>query len=140
MSLETWKAEFYPKEAKDTTPEEALDHSIRKWTGANKGNLKRHGLSCRYGEIINQDYSPFSFGFSFTSISCALCHHFQYVAESACLTCPLYISRGGFACDEAAPNEDDSPYDEFSCLGDNKPMLAALKKAKRWVEKQKEKK
>ena len=33
MSIRTWKEEFYPKRAQETTKAEALDHSILKWVG-----------------------------------------------------------------------------------------------------------
>ncbi len=47
MSLATWKAEFYPFTAEKCAaefPEEALDHSIRKWEGLSPENLKKHGV------------------------------------------------------------------------------------------------
>lgn len=45
MSIKTWKEEFYPvKPRKSMTTKEAIEHSLRKWEGLRKSNLKKHGL------------------------------------------------------------------------------------------------
>lgn len=31
MTLKSWKDEFYPKEAHETSKEEAVDHCLNKW-------------------------------------------------------------------------------------------------------------
>ena len=55
MSLKTWKKEFYPKEAIDAIKTElmATKHSLRKWRGLTKANLKKHGL-VQTGDFIHK--------------------------------------------------------------------------------------
>jgi site-specific DNA-cytosine methylase len=48
MSVETWKAEFYPvgaRVAAEAGPVDAAEHSRRKWTGFLPRNLKQHGVT-----------------------------------------------------------------------------------------------
>lgn len=43
MSLITWKAKFYPEPANARmSKRDALLHSLRKWEGLTKENLKKH--------------------------------------------------------------------------------------------------
>ena len=45
MSIESWKAEFYPTPADEASKDQAIAHSLRKWEGLRKENLDRHELS-----------------------------------------------------------------------------------------------
>lgn len=46
MSLQSWQDEFYPVEAdQPQTQLDAARHSLQKWQGVMKKNLKRHGLT-----------------------------------------------------------------------------------------------
>lgn len=37
MSIDSWKAEFYPTDAIDTRRDEAIQHTLRKWKGNRQG-------------------------------------------------------------------------------------------------------
>lgn len=112
MSIETWKQEFYPVPASEATSDvhTALDHSIRKWTGLLKKNLKKHGLTASWPRIWEGRKS-----FPITTDTCALCHLYH----DACDLCPL----GGCG-----------PFSAFCIwaeIGDARPMLTKLKQARK---------
>lgn len=128
MSLETWKAEFYPIPAYEVDSWNAVAHSTQKWIGLREENLLRHG--CRRVEddatmIVADENSGFSFEVS--GISCALCvWHIdrREVGAPRCGTCPLKLALDA-RCDET----DDLPWRQYTYSGDPEPMIAALKKA-----------
>lgn len=131
MSLKSWERQYYKKPACECTKEEAVQHSILKWTGLIGSNLKRHGLKrltwYRYGAcgatIEDKLRNRFIAGIS----TCALCFHYH----PYCLDCPLSRVRGGWQCCTKLPKETRSPYDRFIKNGAVKPMLQYLVKAKK---------
>lgn len=144
MSLETWKAEFYPKKANETTPEEALDHSLQKWLGLLPENLTKHNVTLMEldGFMAVTDGS-----IRYTRINantCALCHHFHDGSEldsdeledpsPQCRQCSLAKEREGFACDSETDEEMDeerrSPWHAFYFDNDPQPMIYWLKRTK----------
>jgi len=45
MTIKTWKEEFYKvKPSKRMSKVEAIQHSLLKWQGLTKSNLKKHGV------------------------------------------------------------------------------------------------
>lgn len=117
MSEETWIAEFYPVPAENVSAEDALDHSIKKWEGALRKNLKKHGLES--APIV------------FDGDSCALCVNYLYIPKkTACKCCPLFIVRGNVNCCNERPGEWMSPFDQYGLEENPRPMLTWLKKAK----------
>lgn len=88
MSLKTWKAEFYPIDAKDVPAEQAIAHSLRKWEGLTAENLEKHALT--RNESINA-ISDGTLSLRIDAECCALCsHHFDEDNEEGfCPTCPL---------------------------------------------------
>lgn len=135
MSAETWLKEFYPVEAHHVTWEEALDHSIRKWTGLRSKNMKRHRL--KFSEMNYRFLHDTEHDRIFLSIdagSCALCVHHDFDERYNCRSCPLAKSRGGVPCDSRTFEEQTacrlSPYSEFVERGNPEPMIAALLEAK----------
>lgn len=131
MSLKTWKAEFYPVAPKKSmTTKEAIEHSLAKWIGLRKKNLKKHEV----GIFSNNMLANLSHETGFLEIdasSCALCKKF-YAPDSVfvddevgCPNCPLRNVLGE-VCD-ADPSE--SPYCVFIENGNPEPMIKALKKA-----------
>lgn len=118
MSLETWKAEFYPIDASKVPVEDAVQHSLRKWRGLTKENLAKHGVkSCGY-RIADDTY-----GLWINSTSCSLCTH--YVNNSTgCRGCPLVTVIGG-RCDKGI----DAPYGKFFEQMNPLPMIEALERA-----------
>lgn len=122
MSIETWKAEFYPVEA-DKVPEElAVEHSLRKWRGMTAENLAKHCVDVDTGFV----YEPgrFKGAFEIDSESCALCQvHLREKSDKLCGRCPL-LQHLGKRCDE----DDDgrSPFRVFMYNDDPLPMIAAL--------------
>lgn len=124
MSLETWKAEFYPTPANEVPAHDALAHSIQKWTGLLKKNLKKHGVRIGWKELVGPDSS-----LRIAAGTCALCiHHYGF---PECRNCPLFQSRGGVRCDKTHDDEFFPPYKRF-LDGDARPMLNALKKAQKF--------
>lgn len=119
MSLETWKAEFYPIEARKVPVEDAVQHSLNKWRGLTKENLDKHELTLdEYSVLIDDEDNEFGVD----AYSCALCQKYRY-----CDGCPL-ANVLGRSCD----NEDDgehSPYGLFVEEGNPLPMIAALERA-----------
>ena len=131
MSLATWKREFYRTPASRVSKKNALAHSIRKWEGLSKENLKRHECKFSYG-FIGDEINDFRI---LGSELCALCHHYLKEFQPYCASCPLALSRDGISCDLQTLKEKQSPYS--SAHGDRpnvKPMLRALRKAEKFVQ------
>lgn len=129
MSVKTWKKEFYPKKPnKKLTWIEATEHSLRKWEGALKENLKKHNVVYDGHCIVNatelEDGSHYweRVNFEFNSMTCALCIKSTNAFDGHvdCFECPIY-KINGTACDD----EDDGIY---TMSADNpKPMIKLLK-------------
>ena len=137
MSLETWKAEFYPTEpTKEMTPLEAAQHSLTKWQGATPTNCAKHGVEYGAHAITPSSLTRKWFDeFSFTGTTCALCEVFydedKYTCapveepeDDPCFRCPLFTL--GFGCNEPiSPYEQsvDSPFVMIAALEDVVVML-----------------
>ena len=136
MSIESWKAEFYPIPAEAVPEDQALNHSYRKWQGLLPENLARHGLiqvgtMLFVDEGITDEYqiqmqqNPV---FYVDGISCALCFHHHSKSEKndfvLCGNCPLRKVRG-VPCDSTLGVGDNaiSPYAAFTLRKDPRPML-----------------
>lgn len=132
IGLEAWKKEYYPTSAsKCKTQFEAVEHSMRKWEGLLKKNLKRFGLlkdGRRILEIPRVDGGIFNVDVE----TCALCCVSKYT-RYGCGRCPLYDVRGGVECDR--PGDCDrsqiSPHFEFVKYGNASSMLRWLRKTKK---------
>jgi len=131
MSLKTWKKEFYPIPADKVSKGEALDHSIRKWTGLLPRNLEKHGLIRGGGGVIFAA-SNMDFCLSVNASTCALCQHAD-INGTECTGCILCDARRGIPCDRCTSDEQKSPYYEFSHNGKATPMLRWLRYAKRMM-------
>ena len=121
MSLETWKAEFYPIEAEDVPVEQAIDHSLTKWIGLRAENLARHALEIdTYGMLVEiaDNNKVMELGGS----NCALCacyhddeaYDYDLDEDAPCQECPLAIVRGGVACDDTRESEERSPWSDWN--------------------------
>lgn len=134
MSLKTWKRAFYPKDAADTTPAEAVAHSLRKWEGLTAANRRKHGVTVEgvMGELVEADGDPAD-GLPIDSETCALCVHYYEPSRNIllCRGCPLAIARGGVPCTELGDGEDTSPWGEWVDSRNTGPMLRWLRKARR---------
>ena len=119
MSLETWKAEFYPVPASEA--EDPLAHSLQKWEGLS--HLKEHEL-VQHGGMLEDDYAVFFFD----ADTCALCR--MYADGENCKNCPLAIARGGVPCDEQRSDEAVSPYSAGTRDRDPAPRLYWLRLAR----------
>lgn len=142
MSIKTWKEEFYPVAPKKRMSTlEAIEHSLRKWEGLRKSNLKKHDVfKIFFGDnIVESDSSEC---FLVNSSTCALCQKFykseisrdedgNFVSLSNCAKCPLAKVLEN-PCDHG---EEKSPYGEFVNNGNPAPMISALKKALRMEKK-----
>lgn len=120
MSLKTWKKEFYPVDAKKVPKKKALEHSLRKWTGLLKGNLKKHGVELRL-RLLVPIVMDSDDEMNIDDSTCALCFHYML-----CDRCPILKQLGGYTCDDIGR---DSPYMALQEKGDPKPMIKVLRKA-----------
>lgn len=130
MSLESWKAEFYPVEASAVPADQAVAHSLRKWEGLTQANLLAHEVECDLYGVI--DIKPLARHgrVPIDSQSCALCHRFydESLSDSACSYCPLSKARD-CACDERKAGEEQSPFGAWGHDQNPAPMIFWLKKA-----------
>jgi hypothetical protein len=124
MSIATWKKEFYPVPAsRIKTKKRALAHSLRKWKGLTKDNLKKHEIIAdrillrQYGGLSDRDY------FALDAESCALC---QLYDDDLCVKCPLFAANGGYSCSAST-----RPSQYAIWVGDQnpKPMIKLIEKA-----------
>lgn len=109
MSLETWKAEFYPTDAKDCPPEQAIAHSLRKWEGLTVESLVKHELHFNQSQRYIYDSQAPATKLGVSDQTCALCQCYYDNAadfDSACVTCPLAKHNGVrcYAKNEAGVN------------------------------------
>ncbi len=115
MSLETWKAEFYPVEA---ASEEALAdpirHSLVKWTGLLQENLNKHAV------FVSEHMLKEGGGgwLPISSATCALCVTYE---EICCNGCPLDMAN------KTCVTGVNNPWSIWVEDGDPKPMIEALK-------------
>lgn len=132
MSIESWKAEFYPVPAEEVPEEEALAHSLRKWQGLLPENLALHKLIPVCNMLFDAEgvtdevqiqiqQRPV---FAVTSETCALCRHHN---PDNCRTCPLFKVRG-VPCDETVTDDPHelTPYAAFTKRANARPMLDLL--------------
>ena len=104
---------------------DALDHTIKKWSGLAPGYLKRHGLYLNGYWLYESDNSHGSFPFS--TQNCALClKTMNSEGVKDCRQCPLYKFLGNNQC-------DSGPMSPFKQLreGEYLPMLNILKQIKK---------
>lgn len=132
MSLETWKAEFYPQPACEVSAEDAVQHALTKWVGLRKDNLERHEVAS-FGGFIQDKSGRLLFWID--DVTCSLCQLYRYRGNE-CGHCPLAKVRGGVTCvEEIKGREAKSPY--MSWYGrdrDPELMIAALVAAKKYEE------
>lgn len=145
--LKDWLLDYYPvpaSKARTMTDREALDHSIRKWSGLSEEILNKYKLFHSGGDLYPYpDDNPggdAQESFGIDSDSCALCvKHLKQ--RDPCSTCPLSIVRDGYSC-ESTIREDgvaweaQSPFHYFIVDGNPEPMLKLLRKARKHVVKQ----
>lgn len=131
MSIESWKAEFYPIPADECPKEQAIDHSLQKWKGLLPENLERHDLVARAGELHEKDSVTDDY-FGINGLTCSLCHwYFRFGAREGygCMSCPLFKVRG-HECDKIRLDEQISPYRAFRTENNPRPMIEWLEKTK----------
>lgn len=141
MSLKTWKAEFYQTEAKNCPRSKAAEHSLRKWIGLKKENLKKHKVKVGLIGVIDERYNFLSLNRNTLIIdknTCALCKHFLS-SLSGCEKCPLAIIRGGVPCDENRKDQNTAPFSVFWEKNHNpNSMIYWLRKAVKYQREHKE--
>lgn len=138
MSIESWKAEFYPVEASNVPSERAVEHSLRKWIGLRSENLAKHSVR----KVTSIIHDSFGGHLTVSAMSCALCKYWYTPINNTpldedendyrfrCARCPLALSREGVPCDRRLSDERSSPWHTFTHSGNPEPMIAALLKAK----------
>lgn len=125
MSLKTWKKEFYPKKpSKKMTAREAVEHSLKKWTGLLAHNMEKHGIVISVFGVDDPGKDILD-AFLIDSSTCALCvKYLDYEATShkqSCEKCPLSQTLGK-PCDSGAR----SPYARWTEKGNAVSMVRAL--------------
>lgn len=131
MSLETWKAEFYPIPADKVKKKDTLEHSLRKWEGLRKENLEKHGVKLSGPMLTGLDGLGYML---IASESCALCVMAEKEAigemrppranASYCGKCPLY-QLDKTSCDFMEGN----PYNALTRAGNPEPMISLITRA-----------
>lgn len=129
MSIESWKAEFYPVEASEVPKEQAVAHSLKKWEGLRIHNLQRHGMF-KDGYTFLRNLNERG-KFYVNADTCALC---KYHLDNSCPNCPLSQVRGDCPCDTDRGGESCSPYDMWTQHNNPEPMIDWLEKAKAYEE------
>jgi len=131
MSINTWIHEFYATNADDVvSKKQAVKHSLKKWKGALKKNLKRHSVSYQDHHIKNAGSDSLVGAFRFDGTTCALCSLYAFNDHSSihCKKCPLG-KLVGQSCGLDAGKEYDRAAD------DPKPMIKALRKTLKLLKK-----
>lgn len=125
MSLKAWKKEFYSTPADKVSKKNAVAHSLKKWQGLTKANLKKHGVR---HDIDDCGIEADKYTLSIDCGTCALCKH-HYDDLTQCATCPLAIVRGKVRCDSITDSEAISPFSCWRSDFNPAPMIRWLKKA-----------
>lgn len=124
MSIKTWKKEFYPIPANETSKEDAVKHSLQKWKGLLPENLIKHRLHLSKGNsYVIQEYKAHRF-YVVSTDTCSLCHHFK-IGEN-CSNCPLNTLMGESCSVDFDKANITNNYAVFATTGDPKPMIEAL--------------
>lgn len=127
MTVLTWINEFYPKPVEDTTPEEAVQHSLTKWEGLTPENLRKHKVRMSdFGYLIGVEPDDQVRSLTINGSTCSLCYHFLDNGGNevdVCDECPLYKVRGNVPCDVERDDEDVAPWYAFrdNSMGPNTP-------------------
>lgn len=122
MSVASWRREFYRVAASRVKKKDALEHSLRKWEGLTKENLRKHDVWVSGGMVADMSGDDFPIDDG----TCALCRHYADV-DLKCAGCPIADARGGKICDEG----DNAPYILFSVKDNPIPMLRLLRMLKK---------
>ena len=89
MSLESWKAEYLAIDVEDCSEEDALKHSLIKWSGLQEANLAEHKV--RLDNILLIEDDPYEY-LLIDGTNCALCYHYFMTEDEdkgSCAKCPL---------------------------------------------------
>ena len=137
MSLYEWKLKYYPTDADDVLRNEALDHSLQKWSGLTAKVRQFFGLHMYKTYWLTDKFDD---KLKIAADTCALCEHYfnsdgKRKERTQCIECPLSKVRGGYACDVKKPTERISPFDAFGLNGNAQPMIRLLTRAKELVDK-----
>lgn len=129
MSIETWKAEFYPRPARAVPATEAAEHSLQKWRGYLPENMAKHGID--FPDLASADM-PFA-----SQHTCALCEHWfdgrEYANDDpdnegkVCPGCPLSETGNGCLIEGSVYLEADR--DDPASI---RRMVEALEQAVEW--------
>lgn len=124
MSIESWKAEFYPETAIDVANRgneiECIEHSIQKWNGLSEENLNAHEVQKNSSLLFDIDDNH---QFELDATSCSLCEfteiRYNDVDEEAdfCNHCPIVKATG---------KECNVQWNQFVYKDNPKPMQELL--------------
>lgn len=119
MSKETWKEAFYPITAHEVAKknfEEIIKHSLKKWVGLRKDNLKCHGLT-----------EP---PFFVEGDNCSLCSAYRssQLSGDECDDCPLFKLRD-VPCYQPGKTNTPAPWSAWSRCNNPEPMIILLGEA-----------
>jgi hypothetical protein len=139
MSKKSWKEEFYPVAISKVKSEiDSIKHSLQKWIGLRKKNLKKHGIE----EGSNNYAYAYWYPIWIDMTTCALCRNFCCEEEyfnsknnkGGCSACPLFKHLK-----ERCDCKKSSPYMIWEKRNDPEPMIKALKACLKKAEKKNKK-
>jgi hypothetical protein len=122
MSIESWKAEFYPVPAEDCpqNDKDMLAHAKLKWSGLVPETLEKHRLSVFAYWLKDSEDERFHVG----DTTCSLC--FRYMEYDECAGCPL-CAVNGLPCDRCFNNV--SPWGKWCDEHNPNPMIDLIDQA-----------
>lgn len=115
MTIKSWKKEFYPVPAENAAKTDlmALRHTLKKYLGLRKENIKKHEL-LHLRNVIQDDNDCFVF----SGNTCALCEKYN----DNCDNCPITKQEG-----ESCNGSDDNVYLQLANNGNPEPMIELMK-------------
>lgn len=139
MSFESWLKEFYPVVAGSVDEKQAGAHAELKWSGALKKNLKKHKVSVIEGAVVDDADCEY---LNFDSDSCAWCvlarRRRVDPMANPCDQCPAVLA-GMHPCWGSVGGQEDYPYNDWTYDDDARPMLTWIRRARKKIEKKKNK-
>lgn len=141
MTVESWKEEFYPIEADRCPKEEAIQHSLRKWSGLTENNLLKHEVKVDGARAIaggayvlpmNANGLRGNHYVEIDSRSCSLCHHYN---QGDCSACPITFYKQSEKMDTNQWEQCSTEYLHWRRVKDPHPMIELLKNTLAFMEK-----
>ncbi len=148
MTLRTWREEFYPVPADIVSEEHAVTHSINKFEGLRKANLKKHDVY-KHNKSISNDAKylyiqpmgsekvykddldkKLNIPLSIDGTSCVLC--ILHEKKGSCITCPIYLYKKTKSSIARTREPCSVEYITWLADGNPEPMIELLYATQEW--------